>query len=436
MNVIEVRISDITISDRFRKEMGDLKGLALSINEGELLQPIGITPDHELVFGERRLRACRDIIGRETIPARIVDVHSMLLGQIDENVLRKDFTFTERIAIVDSLRSFQHGGDRRSDQARNSSLGSLSLANACKFVGLSEDTYRRAKFVTDNGVPELAEAMDSGILSIHAAETLAKRASPEEQRECLTKPLNESRATARNVQKQIRRIRSLKQHEGAVAEAIEASTAGDTIQIHHCPFQKMEQVAGIEPESVQLICTDIPYGNDFVDQIEELSAFADRALVSGGTFVSYVGHHRLDEKIALLGRHLRYQWLGVSVWAGLCNDVPRLKLISKATPFVIFSKGRWMPERKWADTFINEDREKDWHPWQRPLAEIEKLVSCFSKPGDLVVDTCGGSFTTAIACFTTHRRFIGCDTDQTAVAKGRERLSLERRTQAVHPMAS
>ena len=46
--------------------MGDLEGLARSIEEVGLLQPIGITEDGELVFGERRLLAVRDILWRET----------------------------------------------------------------------------------------------------------------------------------------------------------------------------------------------------------------------------------------------------------------------------------------------------------------------------------------------------------------------------------
>ncbi len=203
MNISEVKISEIKVGDRFRKDMGDIEGLAQSISEGELLQPIGITPDHELVFGERRLRAYRDVLSRETIPARIVDLHSVLLGQIDENVWRKDFTLTEQIAIVDSLGPFTHGGDRRSNQVRNSKLGSLTLADACKLVGLSEDTYRRATFVTEHGVPELAEAMDAKELSVHAAETLAQ-APAETQKLCLTKGFNEKKPTAKAIKRIIR----------------------------------------------------------------------------------------------------------------------------------------------------------------------------------------------------------------------------------------
>lgn len=433
-NMIEVKISDIKVGDRFRKDMGDLEGLAQSINEGELLQPIGITPDHELVFGERRLRAYRDVLGRETIPARIVDV-PVLLGQFDENTMRKDFTITERIAIVEARRCFTHGGDRRSDQVRKGEDETLTLEDACVRAGFSKDSFYRAKEVEEKGIPELVQAMDSGKLSIHAAQTLAK-ASPEEQRECVTKRIDDGRATARSVQKHLRRIHNRRGRENDLSRAVEAPKSDDDIQIHHCPFQNLEQEAGIEPDSVPLICTDIPYGNDFVEQIEELAAFAERVLVPGGTFIAYVGHHRLNDKMTLLDRHLKYQWLGMSIWEGPGNDVPRLKLVSKSLPIVIYSKGQWQPPRKWIDTFLTNDREKDWHPWQRPLAEIEKLVSYFSKPGDLVVDCCAGGFTAAIACLKNHRRFIGCDIDHAAVVKGQERLALERRPEAVLPMAS
>src|SRR5207302_1849144 len=107
------------------------------------------------------------------------------------------------------------------------------------------------------------------------------------------------------------------------------------------------------------------YDGDFIEQIEALGAFASRVLVSGGTFVAYLGQHRLDEKLSLLGKHLNYQWLSNSVWEGRGNDVPRLKLVSKSIPIAVFSKGRWQPPNKWLDTFVTNVREKDWHVWQR-----------------------------------------------------------------------
>jgi len=61
----ELKITDIKVGHRHRKDMGDLTSLANSIRQDGFLQPIGVTEKLELVFGERRLRAHRDIPGRQ-----------------------------------------------------------------------------------------------------------------------------------------------------------------------------------------------------------------------------------------------------------------------------------------------------------------------------------------------------------------------------------
>ena len=181
--IIEVKISDIKIGTRFRKEMGDIEDFAKDIEEVGLLHPIGITPDFQLIIGERRLRAYRDVLGRKTIPARIIDVQSILHCQFAENMMRKDYAVSERVAIVDALRSFKHGGDRRSDQARNCDDETLTVDKAAKRAGLGgKDGFARAKKVIDSGVPELVEAMDGGQFSISAAAKIAEL-EPEDQRE-------------------------------------------------------------------------------------------------------------------------------------------------------------------------------------------------------------------------------------------------------------
>ena len=152
-DIIEAKISEIQLGNRHRKDMGDIEALAQSIQEEGLLQPIGITPDKELVFGERRLRAYRDVLGRDTIPARIVNVQSVLHGELAENTMRKDYTPSELVAIVDAVRSFSHGGDRRSDQALKCDDETLTVDAAAKRVGLGgKDGYNRAKTVVEKGV--------------------------------------------------------------------------------------------------------------------------------------------------------------------------------------------------------------------------------------------------------------------------------------------
>jgi ParB/RepB/Spo0J family partition protein len=425
MEIIQVKVSTIKVGDRLRKDRGDLQGLAQSIKEGDLLQPIGVTPDNELVFGERRLIACRDILGWEDIPARIIDVESVLLGQVDENCFRKDYTLSEKVAIVDSLGSFEHGGDRRSKEATNSRLDSMTLGKACKLVGLTEDGYRSIKTINENGVLELVADLDSGRVSVYAAEVIAE-ASPEDQRECLKKRLDAKRLTKKAVEKHLTRISNQRKRDEMQATAIKAVKRTDNIRIHHCPFQKLESLAKIEPESASLVCTDIPYAQDFHAQLDELGQFAERVLVGGGIFVTYSGQYWLPQVMESFGRHLNYRWMIASVWEGDANIANPLKVASQFKPILVFSKGDWPDLTRWSDLQRSTEKEKEWHPWQQCLSEVENLVRSFSKPGDLIIDPCAGGFTTAIACLKQNRRFVGCDVDKVAVVAGQERLAVER----------
>jgi hypothetical protein len=61
----EIKIADIRVGQRHRRDMGDLAGLAESIHQEGLLQPIGVTDRLELVFGERRILAVRDVLKRQ-----------------------------------------------------------------------------------------------------------------------------------------------------------------------------------------------------------------------------------------------------------------------------------------------------------------------------------------------------------------------------------
>jgi DNA modification methylase len=54
---------------------------------------------------------------------------------------------------------------------------------------------------------------------------------------------------------------------------------------------------------------------------------------------------------------------------------------------------------------------------------VEHWLTAFSKPSDTVCDPLGGSFTTAVACIRSGRRFVGCDCEEQNVAAGQQRLA-------------
>lgn len=192
--VLEVRTNLIKVGDRFRKDMGDLDSLAASIKNIGLLQPIGIDSNYRLIFGERRLRAF-EILGLERIAARFIDV-AKLAAEHAENEVRKDFTAAERVAIGAAIEA--ELGNRRGQRTDLKAEGQGDLLEtelpenfpevsgketrqiAAEKAGFgNETTYRQAKTVVAQAIPELVEAMDKTI-SISAA-AMATALPKEEQ---------------------------------------------------------------------------------------------------------------------------------------------------------------------------------------------------------------------------------------------------------------
>jgi ParB-like chromosome segregation protein Spo0J len=249
--------------------------------------------------------------------------------------------------------------------------------------------YRRVTRITTNTAKEAERAQE-------ALQTLGDQAPGRDW-------------SLRFAERKVRRLQKLEMVKGREAQP---PCDGD-IRLYHCPFQELEEVAGITPGSVTLILTDIPYAQDFLPQVTDLGAFAARVLVPGGLFVTYCGHLYLNRVLRFLDDHLTYAWERASVWSGEGNIVHPRQVTSKWKPILVYSQGEWVKRHRWYDVTQVEQKEKDWHDWQQPLREMERLVQDFSEPGHLVVDPCGGGFTTAVACRNLGRRCVSCDIDET-----------------------
>ncbi len=62
------------------------------------------------------------------------------------------------------------------------------------------------------------------------------------------------------------------------------------------------------------------------------------------------------------------------------------------------------------------------HPTEKPLALFEWLVRTYTDEGDLVLDNCVGSGTTAVACEMNGRRWIGIEKEEKYYEMAKERL--------------
>lgn len=187
--VFEIEIADVNIRGRHRQELGDLKVLADSIEAIGLLHPIGVDADDKLIFGERRLRACRDFLKRKTILARRLDV-DRLTAELAENDVRKDLNLSERFSLMQAIekampkRVGRPGNEKvaNSPQLDGEKTRDLSAAKA-GFASAHE--ARAVEAVIDAGSPALIEMMDKRDVAPSAAATVA--ALPKRERERVIK---------------------------------------------------------------------------------------------------------------------------------------------------------------------------------------------------------------------------------------------------------
>ena len=66
-----------------------------------------------------------------------------------------------------------------------------------------------------------------------------------------------------------------------------------------------------------------------------------------------------------------------------------------------------------------------FHPTQKPVALIRRLVLTYTNEGDTVLDNCMGSGTTAIACIKERRHFIGFELSKEYFDKAQRRIKAE-----------
>lgn len=181
-----MNIADIKIGDRFRKSIGSLSSLVASIKEVGLLHPIVVSEKGELIAGVRRIEAAK-LLGWTEIPATVVNLSDLRKGEVQENLVRKDFTFSEMVAVKRALESeVKTEAEQREKAGVKQPSGNFPQGKSRdilgSYVGVSGKTLEKAELVVEAAEqhPEqfgaLASKMDSGKISVNAAATQVRRA--------------------------------------------------------------------------------------------------------------------------------------------------------------------------------------------------------------------------------------------------------------------
>lgn len=190
-------------------------------------------------------------------------------------------------------------------------------------------------------------------------------------------------------------------------------------------IQGMKQLSN---NSIDMVLTDLPYGEvnrksgtlcnldkgiADICNIDLLALCAEYARICKGTIYLFCGIKQISELTKLLQQH------GFST---------RLGQWEKTNPFPMNGKYMWLSGsefcvigRKPKATFNRHCEKPIWqypvgrnklHTTQKPVLLFEYLIESSTNEGDLVLDCCMGSGTTAIAAINAKRNYIGFELDR------------------------
>lgn len=233
----------------------------------------------------------------------------------------------------------------------------------------------------------------------------------------------------------------------------------------------LELMKKIDDKSVEMILCDLPYGTtacswDSIIPLDKLWKQYERIIKDDGVIVLTASQPFTSILINSNIGWFRYEW----IWQkAVGSNFASLKFqpMKEHENILVFSKGkhRYFPikqERKGtgakrleagykSDTltgevygkiqgdrtkrnysklrypssvqfFNNRESDRGLHPTQKPVALFEYLIKTYTEEGDLVLDNCIGSGTTALACKRNKRRFIGIEIEKKFVDIANKRL--------------
>jgi ParB-like chromosome segregation protein Spo0J len=165
-----MKIADIRIGRRSRKDPGDIGSLARSIETTGLIHPIAVSPDGSLIAGFRRIQAFK-LLGRDEIPHRVIDslddALKILQAERDENTERKQLNPSEALELAERLEPLEREAARERrgkagfrkdavspmksavDNLSTPSCGGRASDKIASAVGLSRHTLAKIKAVTE-----------------------------------------------------------------------------------------------------------------------------------------------------------------------------------------------------------------------------------------------------------------------------------------------
>lgn len=416
-----IKISEISTGERYRKSFNGIEELAKSIEEKGLLNPICVqtlleeTPEgykYILIAGERRLRAVTSL-GRDEIKARVISepLDELELREVEllENTIRNDFTPAEKTALVKAIHDLEVKKYGKKISTAKDAPGH-SAADTAQMLNTSEATVSRSI-----AVAKVMEAFPEAPWNKCKTQTDLQRLANK-----LTKTVDHA----------VKSDKLDKEMEGkdALAALIDSYYIGDCLRgMQVIKDADIDLIEFDPPYAIELNTNKASAATTGYNEVEssEYETFmkaifkeAYRVLKNDRWFLCWYAIHPWHGKIV--------EWLEEAgfkveappaIWAKPSggNARPQDRLTSTYEPFIYASKGSPKLSRMGAlNTFLTlpVSPDKKIHPTQRPLSLIKEILSIFTDPGSKVLSPTLGSGTTILAAHACKMKAFGFDLQQ------------------------
>jgi len=223
----------------------------------------------------------------------------------------------------------------------------------------------------------------------------------------------------------------------------------------------------IDDNSIDLILCDLPYGTtarnkwDCIIPFEPLWEQYERIIKDRGAIV-LTAQTPFDKVLGCSNlKMLRYEWIWEKTTATGHLNAKRMPMKAHENILIFYKKlPTYNPQKTFGHTpvhnytkyqddgtnygktkvgikgggsteryprsvilFPTDKQKESLHPTQKPVALFEYLINTYTNEGNLVLDNCMGSFTTAVAARNLGRNYIGFELDEAYYNLGQKRIN-------------
>jgi DNA modification methylase len=282
-------------------------------------------------------------------------------------------------------------------------------------AGVSHDTIAKVQKIEEKATPEVKEKIKSGEVSINQAYQAVRREEKIEQRKAEIT------------------VNALKQK----------SLKGEILQ-----GDFFNEINKVQHNSVDLLFVDPPYGVldetwDKINIIEFtekwLSATMPKIKTTGRIYICFSQVHLFElYKILEKNSFYGFKFGQLLIWQYLNNNKPsNRKLYRYSYEPIYYLHGVDAPELNFTPDTYGETQNTVWtiatpqsnftegkyHPAQKPIELLERIIKTGSKENDLVLDPFAGSGTTGVVCEKLNRNYILIEKEQEYIDIARGRLN-------------